>query len=93
MPFMTDGKRDYSKEHQWELKHKGGQRLKDRVLRVQARRKVEKKLGHNLPASEHVDHKLELVRGGTDALSNLRVVSGHTNLEKEARRKQRASRG
>lgn len=91
MPFQKNGKRDYAREHQWELKHKGGQRLKDRVERVQARRMVEKHTG-NLPTNQHVDHKRELVRGGGNDRSNLRVVSAQTNLSKEGRRKSRQSR-
>lgn len=86
MPFMTNGKRDYAKEANWE-KTKARHRIKDRRNRVAARRAVEKKLGKNLPSSKHVDHKKELIRGGSNAASNLRVVSAKINLSKEARRK------
>jgi hypothetical protein len=81
MPFMTNGKRDYKKELEWEHT-KAKHRAKDRVARVLARREVEKTTG-NLPSSKQVDHIKPLAK------SNLRVVSAHTNLEKEARRKQR----
>ncbi len=37
---------------------------------------------------KQVDHKVELVRGGSNTDANLRVVSARTNLEKEAHRKQ-----
>ena len=37
---------------------------------------------------KQVDHKVELVRGGSNTTDNLRVVSARTNLEKEAHRKQ-----
>lgn len=90
MPFMTNGKRDYKKEANWE-KTKKPSRLADRVQRIQARRMVEKATG-NLPSSQHVDHKQALTNGGSNSRSNLRVVSASTNLSKEARRKQRASR-
>lgn len=91
MPFMTDGKRDYKKELEWE-NERARHRLKDRVMRHKARRDVEAKVG-NLPSSKHVDHKKELTRGGSGtSMSNLRVVSANTNLEKEARRKQRAAK-
>lgn len=90
MPFMTNGKRDYKKEANWE-KTKARHRLKDRVERIQARRAVEKVRG-DLPTSMQVDHKKELVRGGSNRPDNWRVVSAHTNLSKEARRKQRQSR-
>ena len=41
---------------------------------------------------KQVDHKKELVRGGSNDKSNLRVVTAKTNLEKEARRKQSVAR-
>lgn len=85
MPFMTDGKRDYKKELEWE-NERARHRLKDRVMRHKARRDVEAKVG-NLPSSKHVDHKKELTRGGSNSSSNLRVVSAKTNLAKEGRRK------
>ena len=91
MPFMTNGRRDYKKELEWEhtqAKH----RAKDRVDRVLARREVEKTTG-NLPSSQQVDHIKALTDGGAGrARSNLRVVSAKTNLEKEAHRKQRVAR-
>ena len=82
---MTNGRRDYKKELAWE-NERARYRLKDRVMRHAARREVEKTTG-DLPSSKHVDHKKELVRGGTNAKSNLRVVSAKTNLAKEGRRK------
>lgn len=85
MPFMTNGKRDYKKELEWE-NERARHRLKDRVMRHAARREVEKKTG-NLPSSQHVDHVKPLTSGGSNSKSNLRVVSAKTNLAKEARRK------
>lgn len=41
---------------------------------------------------KQVDHKKELVRGGSNSTSNLRVVTAKTNLEKEAKRKQSVAR-
>jgi hypothetical protein len=84
---MTDGKRDYKKELAWE-NEKARHRLKDRVMRHAARREVEKTTG-DLPSSKHVDHKKALTSGGSNARSNLRVVSAKTNLAKEAQRKKR----
>lgn len=86
MPFMTNGKRDYKKEANWEHT-KARHRLKDRVERVQARRLIEKQVG-NLPTSEQVDHIRPIIEGGGNNRSNLRVVTARTNLEKEAHRKQ-----
>lgn len=90
MPFMTNGKRDYKKEANWE-KTKKPSRLKDRIQRIQARRLVEKETG-NLPSSEHVDHKHSILTGGSNSRANLQVISAKANLSKEARRKQRQSR-
>jgi 5-methylcytosine-specific restriction endonuclease McrA len=90
MPFMTNGRRDYKKESNWE-KTQARHRLSDRVKRIQARREVEKKTG-NLPSDMHVDHKKELTKGGTNSKTNLRVVSARTNLSKEASRKKRQYR-
>jgi 5-methylcytosine-specific restriction endonuclease McrA len=85
---MTDGKRDYKKELNWEHT-KAKHRAQDRVARVLARREVEKDTG-NLPRSMQVDHKKPITEGGsTTARSNLRVVSAKTNLHKEAMRKKR----
>lgn len=85
MPFMTDGKRDYKKELEWE-NERARHRLKDRVMRHAARRAEERKLG-DLPPSKHVDHVKPLIEGGSNKPSNWRVVSAKTNLAKEARRK------
>lgn len=85
MPFMTNGRRDYKKELNWE-KTKAKHRASDRVKRVQARREMEKISGDK-PSSMHVDHKKGLKNGGTNAKSNLRWTSAKTNLTKEARRK------
>jgi hypothetical protein len=93
MPFMKkDSKgnsvRDYRRELQWE-KTKAKHRAADRVARVLARRDVEKRTG-DLPASKHVDHKKPIIEGGSKrSMSNLRVVSAKTNLQKEAQRKKR----
>lgn len=38
---------------------------------------------------KQIDHKKPLKQGGSNSKSNLRVVSAKTNLQKEARRKQR----
>ena len=87
MPFMTNGQRDYSKEARWE-KTTHPQRVKERAERNTARAHMMKKGLVHKGDGKHVDHKKELVRGGSNANSNLRVVSARTNLEKEAHRKQ-----
>lgn len=85
MPFMTNGKRDYKKELSWEHKKKPN-RVKDRAERNNARKQVGLKVGD----PRQVDHKKELVKGGSNAKSNLRITSAKTNLTKEANRKKRS---
>jgi hypothetical protein len=87
MPFTTNGKRDYKKELAWEHKKKPT-RVKDRAARNKARKEVGLKVGDPRQA----DHKKELVNGGSKKKSNVRIVSAHTNLHKEALRKQRKSK-
>jgi hypothetical protein len=84
MPFMKNGKRDYQKEKQWDHKHDGGKRLKDRAERNKARREVGLKVGDPRQA----DHIKELTRGGSNKKSNIRIVSAKTNYNKEVKRKQ-----
>lgn len=81
---MTNGKRDYNKELSWEKKN-GKKRQNDRVKRNAARREMGLKVGD----PRQVDHKKTLKSGGSNAKSNLRVVSAKTNLTKEAQRKKR----
>ena len=87
MPFMTNGKRDYKKELQWEKKNKPN-RVKDRAARNSARSKMGLKVGD----PRHVDHVKPLDSGGSTGKSNLRVVSAKTNLQKEANIKKRKAR-
>lgn len=87
MPFMTNGKRDYKRELQWEKKNKPN-RVKDRAARNAARSKLGLKVGDPRQA----DHKKELVKGGSNSKSNLQAVSAKKNLTKEANRKKRASK-
>lgn len=69
-------KRDYKKATEYENRP---EQVKNRVARNQARRIMEKRLGHKLPPNAHVDHKVPLSEGGTNAPSNLRVVSESKN--------------
>lgn len=81
---MTNGKRDYKKELAWEHKKKP-KRVKQRAQRNAARARSGLRVGD----SRQVDHKTPLSSGGSNSKSNTRVVSAKTNLQKEARRKQR----
>lgn len=81
---MKNGKRDYKKELAWEHAKKKN-RVKDRAARNKARADSGLRVGDPRQA----DHKKELVSGGSKDKSNVRVVSAKTNLEKEAKRKQK----
>lgn len=51
----------------------------DTLERVRARRYMEKKIGHDIPAGIDVDHKKALKGGGSNAPSNLRLRDAHAN--------------
>lgn len=84
---MTNGKRDYSKELNWE-KTKKPTRVKERAARNTARRKAGLAVGD----SRQADHIKPLTSGGSTKQSNVRVVSAKTNLTKEADRKKREAK-
>ena len=84
---MTNGKRDYKKEREWE-KRNGDKRGKERAMRNKARRMAGLKVGDPRVA----DHKKELTKGGSNSPSNVRVVSADTNNKKEALRKKREAK-
>lgn len=85
---MRNGKRDYKAELAWEHKKKPN-RVKDRAARNGARAEMAKEGRVKKGDGKHVDHKKELVKGGSKSKSNLRVVSAKTNLTKEAQRKKK----
>lgn len=79
---MKNGKRDYKKERAEEKKD-GDKRGKERAMRNKARREAGLKVGDPREA----DHIKPLTEGGSNAKSNVRVVSAKTNAQKEVRRK------
>lgn len=79
MPFQKNGKRDYKREAQWE-KTKKRSRLSDRVKRVQARREALRDGRVSLHDGKQLDHRTPLSKGGSNARSNLRVVSAASNM-------------
>lgn len=87
MPFMTNGKRDYKKEREWE-KRNGDKRGKERSMRGKARREAGLKVGDPREA----DHIKPLSEGGSNSKSNVRVVSSKTNAQKEVQRKKREAK-
>lgn len=86
MPFMRNGRRDYTAEKRWEATKATG-RPADRAQRMRARRKAEKDGLVSKNDGKHVDHVNGLKAG--NGRKNIRVVSAKTNLRKEAKRKQR----
>ena len=81
---MTNGKRDYKKEREWE-KENGDKRGKARSARNKARREAGLKVGDPREA----DHKKPLSEGGSTKKSNVRVISRKANADKEVARKRK----
>jgi hypothetical protein len=79
MPFMTNGKRDYKKELQWEHTKKKT-RVKDRAQRNAARATVAKKNGVKATSIKgDVGHKKAVSKGGKNGLANLFVQNPGEN--------------
>lgn len=71
-------------DSEWE-KANGDKRGKERAMRNKARREAGLKVGD----SREADHKKPLSEGGSNAKSNVRIVSAKTNARKEVLRKKR----
>lgn len=79
MPYMTNGKRDYKKELNWEHTKKKN-RVKDRAQRNAARSAVAKKNGVKPTSlSGDVGHKKAVSKGGKNSLQNLFLQSPASN--------------
>ena len=79
MPFMTNGKRDYKKELNWEHTKKKS-RVKDRAARNKARAMVASKKGVKATSIKgDVGHKKAIGRGGKSVLANLFVQNPSNN--------------
>lgn len=78
MPFMSNGKRNYAAELEWEHKHKKN-RVKDRAQRNAARAAVKKKVGAAAIQGKDVGHKKAVSRGGKNGLENLFVQNPGAN--------------
>jgi hypothetical protein len=79
MPFMTNGKRDYKKELNWEHTKKKN-RVKDRAQRNAARATVAKKTGVKATSIKgDVGHKKAVSKGGKNGLANLFVQNPGEN--------------
>tara|TARA_R110000796_G_scaffold39443_2_gene98402 strand:+ start:86 stop:364 length:279 start_codon:yes stop_codon:yes gene_type:complete len=88
MPFMTNGKRDYKKELAWEKKGGKSKRADERKKRGRARTAAKLKDGDPREA----DHKRPFSEGGSNARSNVRIVSRKTNAKKEVARKKKVAK-
>ena len=79
MPFMTNGKRDYKRELNWEHTKKKN-RVKDRAQRNAARSAVAKSKGVKPTSIKgDVGHKKAVSRGGQNGLANLFVQNPSNN--------------
>jgi hypothetical protein len=76
MPSSKNYKRDYKQELKTQ-KQRGED--KDKVKRVQARRKLEKEGKVSKGDGKDVDHRKPLRSGGSNSRSNLRVRSKSSN--------------
>ena len=76
---MTNGKRDYKRELQWEHKKKPN-RVKDRAQRNAARSMVAKAKGVKATSLKgDVGHKKAVSKGGQNGLANLFVQNPGSN--------------
>ena len=79
MPYMTNGRRDYKKELNWEKKKKPN-RVKDRAQRNAARATVAKSKGVKATSLKgDVGHRKAISRGGKNGLANLFIQDPGTN--------------
>lgn len=79
MPFMTNGRRNYKKELEWEHTKKKN-RVKNRAQRNAARAAVAKKNGKKpTELNGDVGHKKAVSKGGKNTLANLFVQSPSEN--------------
>ena len=78
MPFMSNGKRNYKKELNWEHTKKKN-RVKDRAQRNSARAAVKQKVGAAAIKGKDVGHKKAVSKGGKNGLQNLFIQSPASN--------------
>ena len=75
---MTNGKRDYKRELNWEHTKKKS-RVKDRAQRNSARAAVKKKVGAAAIKGKDVGHKKAVSKGGKNGLANLFIQNPGAN--------------
>lgn len=74
---MRNGKRDYKRENA--LYNSRPEQIKNRTARTTARRQANAAGITHKGDGKDIDHKKPLSKGGSNAKSNQRVVSAHTN--------------
>ncbi len=84
MMMVKDLSRNYDKEKE---QHKTPAARKANLQRKEARRVLEKAGRVHKGDGKEVDHKRPLSKGGSNAKSNLRVVSRTVNRSKQPKRK------
>ena len=77
MPYQKNGKRDYKREN--ELYNSKPEQRKNRSERTMARREANASGVTHKGDGRDLDHRVPLSKGGSNAKSNLRVVSASTN--------------
>ena len=77
MPYQTNGVRNYKKEN--DLYNSKPNERKKRSLRTMARRKANESGLTSKGDGKDLDHKKALSQGGSNKVSNLRVVSSSSN--------------
>ena len=80
---MPRKKRDYKKEYR--DYHGKPEQIKNRSMRNQARRKMEKLGKVHKGDGKEVDHRKPLIKGGGNSMRNLRVVPRVVNRKKGAK--------
>lgn len=76
MPSSSNYKRDYQQENKYKS---SPEQIHKRVLRNKARKLMESKGEVHKGDGKQVDHARPLSKGGSNTLSNLRVVSASSN--------------
>ena len=75
MPSSKNYVRNYKREAEIE----SPERIKQRLMRVRARRSFESSLGHPIPSNMDVDHKKPLSKGGSNTQHNLQLQQRNAN--------------